>query len=129
MSMSIWKLSFYYLYFSSFLILSFLLPCDAKPRLFVERGHYYINFWGCSLYHVCLVLFLCWFFQSLQELLPRPLGLNTVALLRAASNALNLGPKQTMKLAEEHWGKIPGKKHIELFHDITFFFGKGDGGH
>lgn len=76
---------------------------------------------------LCVVLVLV--FQSLQELLPRPLGLNTVALLRAASNALNLGPKQTMKLAEEHWVKIRGKKHIELLHDITIFFGKGDGGH
>ena len=35
-------------------------------------------------------------------MLPRPLGLNTVQLLRAASNALNLGPKQAMKVAEDH---------------------------
>ncbi|CAK9027622.1 unnamed protein product [Durusdinium trenchii] len=37
-----------------------------------------------------------------KEMLPRPLGLNTVQLLRAASNALNLGPKQAMKVAEDH---------------------------
>ncbi|CAE7367179.1 unnamed protein product [Symbiodinium natans] len=39
--------------------------------------------------------------SSSSEVLHRPTGLNTVQLLRSASNALNLGPKQAMKVAED----------------------------
>lgn len=55
--------------------------------------------WAFSLF--CFV-----FSLPSQEPLPRPVGLNTVSLLRAASNALNLGPKQTMKVAEELGVKV-----------------------
>eukprot|EP00930_Biecheleria_cincta_P004385 TRINITY_DN10529_c1_g1_i1.p1 TRINITY_DN10529_c1_g1~~TRINITY_DN10529_c1_g1_i1.p1 ORF type:complete len:874 (-),score=152.92 TRINITY_DN10529_c1_g1_i1:46-2640(-) len=36
-----------------------------------------------------------------QEKIHRPVGLNTVHLLRTASNALGMGPKQAMKVAED----------------------------
>ncbi|CAE7933671.1 TOP3B [Symbiodinium necroappetens] len=39
--------------------------------------------------------------SSTPEVLHRPTGLNTVQLLRSASNALGLGPKQAMKVAED----------------------------
>ncbi|CAJ1398833.1 unnamed protein product, partial [Effrenium voratum] len=43
--------------------------------------------------------------EQREERVPRPVGLNTVQLLRSASNALNLGPKQAMKLAEDLYSK------------------------
>lgn len=49
-----------------------------------------------------------------KEPLPRPVGLNTVSLLRAASNALNLGPKQTMKVAEDGVWERPYPQPLEV---------------
>ena len=40
-----------------------------------------------------------------RRTLERPTGLNTVQLLRAASNALGMGPKEAMRIAEDLYSK------------------------